>query len=305
MEQNEFQNFELKKVEAKGINVHVVADSYQEAKKWFDENVLNKNVDLSRIEAEISPDEPIYISKVEKAETLSSLLHAADTLTDIYTKGYDYDSESYVFAVMDLNIQQFTVRAENEKQAFEFVPKLLAGKDIPVTTERQVYSCGEDKVITIGGESMEVKSEHDLTEALCKQFPNGIKVLLENESIANLYEYQKYDKFDNEEELRWLKGMVEAGEDTSMARAYGLLSAELRLKPEDYGILEACEQTYWSGELSDLGVETGDNATTVMLHNEEGDLRDARIQAAVSPWLMQCLYIEGRPFKDVMNLINQ
>ena len=302
-EQPTMTDFHMIRVEAEGKYIHVAADNYELAKQWFDENIFAKNVPIDKIHPEINEGDNIYISKVENQEPLPFVSQEkVEFLKDTFLKGYDYNNESYIFSVIDLKEQRFTVRAANEEDAFQKADKVLQNQDIPVTNRREIYSCSENEVITLDGANMDVKHEEDLTKELKMKFPNGLNVLLEDESVQNLHEYAKYNKEDNEEELRWLKGMIEAG-DAQMAGAHGLLKAELRLEPEDYDILYACEDTYWSDELSELGMETGDNATTIMLY-EESELREARIQAILSPALLKNLYIEGQPYKDVMQLMD-
>lgn len=301
-EQPTMTDFHMKMVEAEGKYIHVAADNYELAKQWFDENILAKNVPLDEIHPEINEGDSIYISKVENQEPLPFVSQEKEEfLKDTFLKGYDYNNESYIFSVMNLKEQRLTVQATNEEEASLKAYEVLQKQDIPATKRQEIYSCSENEVITLDDVPMDVKHEEDLTKELQKKFPKGLTVLLEDESVRNLHEYAKYNKEDNEEELRWLKGMIEAG-DKQMAGAHGLLKAELRLQPEDYDILYACEDTYWSNELSDLGMETGDNATTIML-NEESELREVRIQAILSPALLKNLYIEGQPYKEVMQLM--
>lgn len=304
---NLLQEFVMNRIDAQGHNVYINASDYKTAVQWFKENILDKKVDIDSIEVAISDEEDVYISKKTSEEPLTYICQAKDKdrhMNDLYNKGYDYDSDSYVFTVMDLKIQPVTVRAENEQEAFEKVSHILESYNVVPNAERCIYSASEEDVVTIEGESMDIRKEEDLTDELKKQFPDGLTVLLEDESIRRLKEFAPYMNDDNELENIPLMGMVEAGEGTSMAGANGFLKAELRLKPEDYDLLYACDHTYYSEELSDLGFDTGVNCTTIML-NTEDNLRESRIQTEVCPALLENLYIEGESYKDVMGIINR
>ena len=92
---------------------------------------------------------------------------------------------------------------------------------------------GKDKV-NIFGKTFALKSHDDLTVALQKQYPQGLTVILENESLANLDRYA----WRKVEDWEVLKGLVEDG-DARMVRAHGSLEAKLVLPPTQYGMLEA------------------------------------------------------------------
>ena len=95
----------------------------------------------------------------------------------------------------------------------------------------------KDKVY-IDGKIFALKSHDDLTVALEKQYPQGLTVILENESLANLDRYT----WRKVEDWEVLKGLVEDCDDR-MAKAHGSLEAKLVLPPTQYGLLEACEDT--------------------------------------------------------------
>lgn len=304
----QMKEFTITHIEAQGHNVYVSAPDYKSADQWFKQNVIDKKLYIAGLEVAISGEEDIYIAKIEPEESLSYVCQAKDKdrhMNDIYNKGYDYDSDCYVFTVMDQKVRTVSVQAADEKEAFEnasFIFKSFF--NIETEMERSVYSASEEDIVTIEGESMDIHKEEDLMEELKKQFPDGLTVLLEDESVSRLKEFAPYLNDDNELENISLMGMVEAAKDASMAGANGLLKAELRLKPEDYDLLYACDRTYYSDELSDLGFDTGVNCTTVML-NTEDNLRESRIQTEVCPALLENLYIEGESYKDVMNIINR
>lgn len=298
------KSYQIQKDAARGTDVYVSADSYEAAKKWFHENIVDKGADVSQMEIEMDEEADIYISKIAAADE-PPLVHESsretgEVLDMFYNKGYDYDSESYVFTVLKVETQKAVVQATSPDEAMH----LMDGKWDAVAVERQnlIVSAPETRFVTVEGETMEVMGEEQLEKALREQFPDGITVKVEDESVANLLQYQKYMQEDDELEWHALNGMIEVSPDTCMAAAHGLLNAELRLKPEDYCLLDACDRTYYSSELSDVGLEVGVNATTVMLNSEE-DLKEARVQAWLNPAVLNSLYIEGQPYEDVLDLI--
>ena len=66
----------------------------------------------------------------------------------------------------------------------------------------------KDKV-NIDGKTFALKSHDDLTVALEKQYPQGLTVILENESLANLDRYV----WRKVEDWEVLKGLVEDGNE--------------------------------------------------------------------------------------------
>ena len=160
----------------------------------------------------------------------------------------------------------------------------------------------KDKV-NIDGKTFALKSHDDLTVALEKQYPQGLTVILENESLANLDRYA----WRKVEDWEVLKGLVEDG-DARMAKAHGSLEAKLVLPPTQYGLLEACEDSYYMHELANAGVESEYIATTVML-GFLNSLQGARVQVEISkdmiPQVLPYLYIEDIPFSEVMDMVDE
>ena len=141
-----------------------------------------------------------------------------------------------------------------------------------------------------------VYSEEDLQDEFRKKFPEGLTVTVRDESVENLRHYMTLDGYDDD-----FIGYVGAG--IQMLKVYGDLNAELRLPVEKYNWLYADDQTWWSSELSDMGYESGTNAATEMMEELDGDLNEARLAIPCHPEMLQHLYIEGVPFKDVKEII--
>ena len=152
---------------------------------------------------------------------------------------------------------------------------------------------------------IEPVSEEELVDMLRKEFPDGMTVTVRDESVENLLEYENLKDMDFGDE-DWV-GYI--NDNCSMLKVYGDLKAVLKLKPEDYDAVYADDQTYWAAELSDDGWDTGYNATSLLVHEartqHDGSLHDARVSIPSSAALLDRLFIEDRPYKEVLDIIKQ
>ena len=289
-----------------GKYIYVQAFSYEEAQKWFNDNIIQPGIPAEDIQVEIGENDRISVIRIENIEDEDlTFLHPESNawlLRDALTKGYDYNSGSYVFTMVDFHIRTHQVPAPTPNDALRLINegKYILDENIEEVHAHEVLSCRDDVRMVIDGEVIDIHSDEDLEEELRKQYPKGVEVLLESESVENLLKYETSD-----EETEWIavKGMIDADADSRMAGAYGKLDAKLVLTPDDYDLLEACDQTYYSDELSDWGLDAGMNATSVMLSTEDC-LKDARIQAGVCPAMLHCLYINGQPYSNIMKMIH-
>lgn len=148
-------------------------------------------------------------------------------------------------------------------------------------------------------------SEEELGDMLRKEFPEGFTVSVRDESVENLLEYQNLKTMDYGD-FNWT-GYI--GENISMLKVYGDLPAELRLKPEDYGLVYADEDTYWDNDLSDADWDTGANATSCLVYearrNKGGSLREARVSIPETERLLDRLFILGRSYYEVVDFIKK
>lgn len=146
-------------------------------------------------------------------------------------------------------------------------------------------------------------SEEELVEMFKQQYPDGVTVTVRDESVENLLEYENLKDVDFGDE-DWV-GYV--NDNCSMLKVYGDLKAVLKLKPEDYDLIYADDQTYWAEELSDEGWDTGYNATSLLVHEAKtlrgGSLFDARVSIPSTARLLDRLFIEDRPYKEVLDFI--
>ena len=258
-----YHDFELHSFE--GRYVYVQADSYKEAKDWFDQHIVQTKVNMKDIQPDVTVEQKPRIIRVEDMEPLDIMAKAGrDILSEFFMKGYDMDSGSYVFTMLDTYTQKHQVVASSFQEAEKKLQdgSVVLDKTLPRSFSSRVLSCDEDHKVVIDGDVMDIYSEEDLTKRLKQAYPDGLTVRLADESMANLVSYVNYD----DEYLIKVQGMLDAEPDTRMLVAHGNLEAELQLKPDCYDILYACEDTYYMDELSDLGLDTGSNATTVMLN---------------------------------------
>lgn len=146
-------------------------------------------------------------------------------------------------------------------------------------------------------------SEEELVDMLRKEFPDGMTVTVRDESIENLLEYENLKDMDFGDE-DWV-GYI--NDNCSMLKVYGDLEAKLKLKPEDYNLIYADDKTYWAEELSNDGWDNEYNATSLLVHEAKtlhgGSLHDARVSIPSTAKLLDRLFIEGRPYKEVLDFI--
>lgn len=297
--------YDYEMVSFEGKDIYVQADNYKEAKDWFDKNILQANVKMKDIQPDATVEQTPRIIRVEDVESLKMFTKAGrDVLSEFLLKGYDMNSGSYIFTMLDVYTQKHQIIASSFQDAEKKLKEgsVVLDTNLPQTYSSRVLSCDEDQKVVIDDDVMDIYGEEDLTKRLKMAYPDGLTIRLADESMDNLVSYVNYV----DEELVKMMGLVNAEPDVRMLVAHGNLEAELKLKPDCYDILYACEETYYMEELSDLGLDTGSNATTVMLNEEESfDLREGRIETFVCETLLNNLYIEKLPYKDVMDIINR
>lgn len=298
------RQYTVRRLEYSGRQYYVSADSYRQAREWFDTTRRSAGGDFSGVESDLTDRHPVFISRVEDIRSDAPLwaVGDADPLQDMLTQGFDYDENAYVFSVVDVTSTAYAVSAASPEQAVETA---MTGTGISVSEQKTlhpVYSCSEVDRVVIEGDLVRYHSEDDLTAELLRRYPDGLSVTLEDESLRNLLDYRHADEHGQWQSVR---GMLDAG-DSRMAGAHGTLDAHLQLRPEDYGLLSACEDTYYSSELSDLGWDAEANATSIMFATETSNgFKDARIEACICPLLLDRMLIQGRAYRDIMRLVDE
>ena len=293
--------YPVKQSRYEGKEIHVYAQNFSIADNWFADNVMQGKVDFNLLEFDLENENATFIEKVMDIESDTPLISVGEKtpLYDKLTKGYDPSTGCYVFSMVDEYTRETTVEATSPEEALQ---KAMDGKvSFPQeeTMNHKVYVCSEDERAIIDGKVVKYWEEDALTEKLKQAFPDGMTVTLEKESLKNLMEYSHFD-----EELEWvtLNGIV--GKDGQMPGAYGKLEAKMELKPDDYGLVFACDKTYWSEELSDIGWDAEVNATSMLLAFEE-DMNNIRVQTALNEEVLEHLLIEGKPYHEVMDLVQR
>lgn len=290
-----------------GQEFHIYARDYNQAQEWFQKKILSRGDTPGMTETEIGNADSAFLQKTLDIRSDEPVYSAGgvDPLKDLLTKGYDTDSSCYIFSRVDVSSSEATVPAASLEEALQLAASgtvdFSDGAELGAELRQDVYSCDEYTCAVVDGLTVPFRTEEDLTRALERQYPKGMTVVLENECIQNLIAYSTHDN-ENGEYIT-LKGMIDAV-GSSMPGANGRLDAKLVLTPDQYDLLNACDSTYWSSELSDLGWESGDNATSMMLATEDS-FKDSRIETPVCPDMLQALVIEGRPYHDIMQIVGK
>lgn len=298
------RQYTVRRLEFSGRQFYVTADSYPQARDWFESTRLSAGGDFSAVESDLTDTHPVYISRVQEVASGDPVwaVGDADPLSDLLTLGFDFDENAYVFSCVDVTSTAYTVDAASPEQALEMAKAGTGCSVSAAGTAHRVYSCDELTRAIIEGDLIRYRSEDDLTAELLSRYPDGMSVILEDESLRNLLDYRHAEEVGAWQSVR---GMIDA-EGSRMAGAHGTLDALLQLRPEDYGLLSACDSTYYSPELSDLGWDTEANATSIMFSSEAGTgCKEARIEGYVCPALLDRMLIEGRPYRDIMRLVDE
>lgn len=293
--------YTVNQLQYNGLEIHIYADSFKRADEWFAKCLRTGDVNFKQMEFDAEDNVRIdRIVDIKSEKPIYAIQGEEDPIRDKLTKGYDYESGCYVFSLVDVRTKTKQIQADTPDNALEIAGKTVfnAENSTEQGQNRQVYACSETDRVIVDGTVIKYCSEEKLTEKLRQEFPQGLTITLENESVQNLKHYKQVC-----EEGEWvaMRGIVNP--DGMMAAAYGNLKAKLILKPEDYDMIYACENTYYSAELSDMGWDSGANATSILLASENS-MRDIRIEVGVMGALDH-LYIEGMPYQTVMELADK
>lgn len=293
--------YTVNQLQYNGLEIHIYADSFKRADEWFAKCLRTGDVNFKQMEFDAEDNVRIdRIVDIKSEKPIYAIQGEADPIRDKLTKGYDYESGCYVFSLVDVRTRTKQIQADTPGNALEIAEKTVfnAENSTEQGQNRQVYACSETDRVIVDGTVIKYCPEEKLTERLRQEFPQGLTITLENESVQNLKHYKQVA-----EEGEWVSMRGIVNPDGMMAAAYGNLKAKLILKPEDYDMIYACENTYYSAELSDMGWDSGANATSILLASENS-MRDIRIEVGVMRALDH-LYIEGMPYHAVMELADK
>ena len=287
------QTYFIKAQRQQCTDYYVEAPSYEKMKEWMNGELhKNKNPEVS-----YNPDSDINIigKKIYRKGPQYTLL--GDEKNHFQAKGYDLKSNAYVYSVVDTWSTVKPYKAESAEMAVQMaIGEQLHNKLIHEEPVRETCSADWDKrVILDNGQVADIMSEQGLTNLLREKFPDGLTVVLAEENFGRLMNMQDKGPDDG-----LLYGIGNAGNDR-MPYGYGPFEVELRLKPVDYDIVYAEQNTYYNEDLSELGFDGGIVQSTMMVA-EEKELKSFRVEIPFSTGLHDVLYVEGRPYKDFMKL---
>ena len=147
-------------------------------------------------------------------------------------------------------------------------------------------------------------SHTDFINEFKNQFPNGFTLKLQDESVKHLMEIdQAAPGKEDLLEPNLFTGLVNSSDD--LLSAHGLLKAILRLQPSDYGLIVPDMDSYDCKQLSEIGLSSEDIAATMTMYAGNRKLNQARITYEINKEKLDRLFIENRPYREVMELIKK
>lgn len=156
------------------------------------------------------------------------------------------------------------------------------------------------KIVEVDGKPIILYNEKDFTNRFAKEFPEGLKIPVTN---INMEELDIYRFYPNE---RWIKGMPESLQ-TKTDVPDNNLNVEVRLKPEDYGMIYPQSDYYYSYELGQMtGMDEETNETTMFL-NTVDKLEEGFVEVYLKEerMFLEKLYVEGVQMKKAMEILLQ
>lgn len=269
-------------------DVSITADSGSEAEDLLEEQIRNEEIvldasDFNERYYNTEKEAFIYPTRMEKK-----------VMKD----------DEHQFAVIEILQKVLEINAVNETEAVDRAEELIRSCDVVLSAddyvERILLDYPRAEVETIEkGKPVILYDEDDVTERFMRQYPDGVNINLVRESVENLIHMEKLS-METGSDLDF-DGLVDESENRLLVQ-YGNLKAELKLEPQDYSQIYADENTYYSKILSDMDYSSGVNAATVML-NESEILKGQRVLIPVSGRTLDRLFIEGVPYREVMEII--
>ena len=269
-------------------DVSITADSGSEAEDLLEEQIRNEEIvldasDFNERYYNTEKEAFIYPTRMEKK-----------VMKD----------DEHQFAVIEILQKVLEINAVNETEAVDKAEELIRSCDVVLSAddyvERILLDYPRAEVETVEkGKPVILYDEYDVTERFMRQYPDSVNIELGRESVENLIHMEKLS-METGSDLDF-DGLVDESENRLLVQ-YGNLKAELKLEPQDYSQIYADENTYYSKILSDMDYSSGVNAATVML-NESEILKGQRVLIPVSGRTLDRLFIEGVPYREVMEII--
>lgn len=149
-----------------------------------------------------------------------------------------------------------------------------------------------------------------LHEFFRRKFPDGITMQMPDVALVDLKKYDELKVSDGD--FTWLPltefwGVINNTQDRLYYPGEGILQAEMRFKPDEYHLLMA-EDSYANRDDNmscedDMSLDTRSSTTFAHLHGQ--DTNDMTVEVTIGVDSLRCLYIEGRPFSEVMKAVHK
>ena len=293
--------------------------AYEQMVKWMKEQLQlaeNGKAKVQKFTPEYNPERDMNI--IDRETTLTGphyrvipdneiILDADEPFRDIKpalpyeAKGYDLGEDAYFFATVDTWRTVKPYKAESPEQALQMAKgDQLHNVLTRVQPTRQFLHANKFEKVTLeDGTVVNVVSEEDFQQKLKEKFPEGLTIRLSDESFKNLLEYKNKCDDDVTYHEDWM-GLGNPG-NNAMLRACGSIPAELRLPPEGYKHIYACEETYYNELFLNLIGDEGITAPSLLMSEERG-LDAFRVKVPKTLYMMDKLFINGKPFLQVMEM---
>lgn len=216
-------------------------------------------------------------------------------------KGYDLFEDAYFFATVDTLRTVKPYQAESPEQALQMAKgDQLHNVLTKVQPIRQFLHADKYERVTLqSGQTIGIVSDEDFQQRLREKFPDGLTIRLADENYARLAYFKNSADNLTADMDDWM-GLANPG-NTKMLVAHGEIPAELKLKPEDYKYIFACEDTYYDKDLMNLLEDDSLTAASLLLA-QELEMKAMRVKVSQVPVMMDRLFIAGKPFKTIMEM---
>lgn len=297
-------------------NYYVQAPSFEDAalfmKDWMN-NCLNDRQHYA-LSIEINPEEKVNLinAKREDSDLIITAIpeenaRKGETQEFPYqAKGYDIATESYIFGIVETFQKGEILQAETAEKALEKAKAIYTQEyvvDRNCQPQITVLACSENKAVVLeDGTFVKIHNQEDMVEALREKYPNGMKVLLEDERLDNIIEWSRFN-YNSNDELPTLHGLASPNKGEDMLTAVGTLKAELHLHPKDYDLLYADYSTYYTSELLDLDFFDTDVVCTSILMSDKDWEKSFRVEVPLQSKMLNSLFIEGTPYRNLLPII--
>lgn len=219
-------------------------------------------------------------------------------------KGYDLGEQAYFFATVDSRRTVRPYRAASSEAAVELARADRLGDVLDKVQPVRHYLHADkfEKVTLSDGTTVDIVTDDDFRRRLAEKFPKGLTVHLHGVDYRGLLDYCEDHIEDFSQDSFW-DGTVQAA-DKPLAPTDGHLPAQLRLRPEDYRYVYACEDSYYNEQLVDLLGDENITAPSLLLARDNA-LRSFRVKVPKELALMDRLFVADIPAAEVMDMVRR